>query len=232
MTFKPYYRDDAVTIYHGDCREIVPTLGRFDLLLTDPPYVFKHMGGGGLGAASPFYAEGALEGMTNFDLSQYRDIMLAPSEMIVAFCSRDQILDYAELARDSGRKFDLHVWFKTNAIPFTGNTWKSDLEYIALLWTKKPGWKQCHQSQHSKAYVSPINQDRSHPACKPVALLAKYLEVLDAKNILDPFAGSGTTGRAAKDMGREAVLIEIEERYCEIAARKMEQEVLSLFQDI
>ena len=67
---------------------------------------------------------------------------------------------------------------------------------------------------------------RAHPTEKPVELMAELIGKCDATTILDPFAGSGTTGRAAKDLGRKAVLIEIEERYCEIAARRMGQEVL------
>ena len=66
-----------------------------------------------------------------------------------------------------------------------------------------------------------------HPTQKPVALMSWCISLAgDVQTILDPFAGSGTTGRAAKDLGRKAVLIEIEERYCEIAARRMGQEVL------
>ncbi len=223
----PYYKDEAVTIFHGDCREIVPTLGQFNLLLTDPPYAHKHMDGGGFAAASRFYAGGALDGLNDFDLSQYAEMLIACAPMMVAFCSRDLVPDYAALSRTAGRKFDLHVWHKTNAIPFTANTWKSDLEYIALVWSEKPGWKQCSQERHSKAYISSLCQDKAHPACKPIPLLSKYIEVFDAQTILDPFMGSGTTLRAAKDLGRKAVGIEREERYCEIAARRMSQEVFN-----
>lgn len=225
---KPYYQDNAVTLYHGDCREIVPTLGRFDLLLTDPPYSHKHMDGGGFAAGSKFYAGGALDGLNDFSLAEYQDAMLCASQMMVAFCSRDLIVDYSALARQNGRSFDLHIWHKTNAIPFTANTWKSDIEYICLVWSKKPGWKQLSQEKHSKVWISSLCLDRAHPACKPMGLLRKYIEVFDAQTILDPFAGSGTTGRAAKDLGRKCTMIEREERYCEIAARRMQQEVLPL----
>jgi site-specific DNA-methyltransferase (adenine-specific) len=225
---KPYYQDSAVTIYHGDCREIVPQLGRFDLLLTDPPYAHKHMDGGGFEAASRFYAGGALDGLNDFVLSDFADVLYKPSNFTVAFHSRDLVPDYAQEARSRGLKYDLHFWHKTNAIPFTANTWKSDVEYIALMWSKKPGWVQVSQEQHSKVYASSINTDRSHPAAKPIPLLKKYMHILGAQTILDPFAGSGTTGRAAKDLNKTAVLIEREEKYCEIAANRMAQEVLAL----
>lgn len=224
---KPYFDDGhGHVIYHGDCREILPTLGKVDLVLTDPPYRHAHVDGGGFAAASRFYRDGALRGMNDFDLSEYARILADASPMLIAFHSRDLIHDYSALARAEHRKYDLHVWHKTNAIPFTANTWKSDIEYLSLLWSVKPGWCQQEQSRHSKVYQSPINSDRRHPAAKPIPLLIKYILILDAATIIDPFMGSGTTLRAAKDLGRNAIGIEIEERYCEIAANRLRQEVL------
>lgn len=227
---KPYYEDSksGIVLYHGDCREILPTLPKVDLVLTDPPYSRRHMDGGGFAAARKFYAGGALDGLNNFSLEDYWEVLRDASPMMIAFCSRDLIHDYAKVAACAGRTFDLHVWHKTNAIPFTANTWKSDLEYITLIWDKKPGWVQLSQEMHSKIWISPINPDGAHPAAKPTALLGKYIRVLDARLILDPFMGSGTTLRATKDLGRKCIGIEIEERYCEIAAKRLAQEVLPL----
>jgi site-specific DNA-methyltransferase (adenine-specific) len=222
---KPYYEHAGITIYHGDCREILPGLPSADLVLTDPPYHHVHMDGGGFASARKFYAGGALDGLNDFILDDYWPYLQAASPMLVGFCSRDLIHSYARAANDSGRKFDLHVWYKTNAVPFTANTWKSDVEYIPLLWAKKPGWCQLEQRMHSKVWVSSLNQDDSHPAAKPVDLLQKYLLVLNPQTILDPFMGSGTTLVAAKNLGRTACGIEIEEKYCEIAAKRLSQEV-------
>jgi site-specific DNA-methyltransferase (adenine-specific) len=222
---KPYYQDEAVTIYHGDCREVLPCLEKVDLVLTDPPYAHGHMDGGGFASARRFYAEGALDGLNDFDLSVYSDLLLKAAPMLIAFHSRDLVPDYAALSRSVNRKFDLHVWHKTNAIPFTANTWKSDIEYISLIWESKR-WAQREQHLHSKVYQSPINADDSHPAAKPLRLLKKYIDILDARSVIDPFMGSGTTLRAAKDLNRKAIGIEIEEKYCEIAAQRMAQQVL------
>ena len=222
----PYYEHAGITIYHGDCRDVLPTLGKFDLLLTDPPYVHEHMDGGGFPSAAKLYRSGALQAISSFVLDEHADLLIHAAPMLIAFHSRDLIPDYAALAREHGRKYDLHLWHKTNAIPFTANTWKSDVEYIALIWAKKPGWKQLDQAMHSKVWSSTLLQNKLHPTQKPIALLEKYIEILDAQRILDPFMGSGTTLRAAKDLGRQAIGIEIEERYCEIAAKRMGQEVL------
>lgn len=84
----------------------------------------------------------------------------------------------------------------------------------------------------ARANVVRISKPRGdeHPNVKPVELVSGFIEshTTEGDTILDPFAGSGTTGRAAKDLGRKAVLIEREERYCEIAAKRMAQEVLPL----
>ena len=220
----PYYEHAGITIYHGDCRDVLAALGRFDLILTDPPYAHKHMDGGGFARVEK-YQSGSLKALSSFVLADYADMLIQAAPMLIAFHSRDLIPDYAALAREHGRKYDLHFWHKTDAIPFTANTWKSDVEYIALIWAKRPGWKQLEQAMHSKVWSSATLKNESHPTTKPIALLEKYIEILCAKLILDPFMGSGTTLRAAKDLGRQAIGIEIEERYCEIAAKRMGQEV-------
>ncbi len=159
----PYYDHAGITIYHGDCRQISAGL-HVDLVLTDPPYNHKHVDGGGFASARKFYRDGALYGLQDFDVEEYEMPLLKTATMLVAFHSRDLIPDYAALARRELLNYDLHIWYKNNAIPFTSNTWKSDLEYIALLWSKKPGWIQMEQAMHSKAWISSINNDKSHPA--------------------------------------------------------------------
>jgi len=103
-------------------------------------------------------------------------------------------------------------WSKTNAVPTMAS--------MELAWTNfdKP----------AKEYRGKVGtHDTGHPTQKPLPLFHWCLGLVpEAQTVLDPFAGSGTTGRAAKDLGRKAVLIEREEKYCEIAARRMGQEVL------
>ena len=202
---KPYYyRDSAVTIYHGDCREIVPTLGRFDLLLTDPPYGLGDKWQGGTWGANPMYADAR------------------------RWDQRPEDSDIAALLTTA-----------TNAILWGGNYFTMPPCRGFLLWVKTPPMDTMADAEFAwtsfdrpaKAFVGHRNPDgkRDHPTQKPLGLLTWCLGLVpDAQTVLDPFAGSGTTGRAAKDLGRKAVLIEREEKYCEIAARRMGQEVLAL----
>lgn len=225
-----YYRENGIVIINKDCRLVLPHLPKVDLVLTDPPYIHQHIDGGGFERKARFYAERRLEDISSFDFAAYIDFLAAASDCMVAFHSRDLIFYYATAANQRGLKYDLHVWHKNNAVPFTANTWKSDIEYISLIWSRKPGWVQKQESEHSKVYKSNLEINRQHPAQKPIPLLKKYIEILDAQTILDPFMGSGTTGVACKQLGRKFIGIEIEQKYCDIAIDRLRQEVLPLNQ--
>jgi len=223
---KPYYETELGKLYWGDCLDFIEQLQEesIDLVLTDPPYVHKHIDGGGFARKARFYRERRLENLSDFNFEKYIPPLVNLTKFIIAFHSRDLIGDYVGLARKLGWKYDLHVWYKTNAIPFTNHTWKSDIEYISLLWLKKPGWTQLSQDCYSKIYVSPLEINRLHPTQKPLNLITKYLKVLNPQYVLDPFLGSGTTAVACERLGRQWIGTEIEERYCEIAAKRIEAE--------
>lgn len=198
----PYYQDDAVTIYHGDCREIVPTLGTFDLLLADPPY--------GIGFAAQPTKWQRRAGMTaeSWDDSTV-DLggLLGRAAQSIVWGGNFYTLPISR---------GWLVWFKPDAPPSMGN--------CELAWTSRD--MNMRQITHT---ISATNAERvGHPTQKPLRVMTWSIQQVaeSAQTILDPFAGSGTTGRAAKDLGRKAVLIELEERYCEIAANRMAQTVL------
>ena len=197
---KPYYQDDAVIIYHGDCREIVPTLGKFDLLLTDPPYgLGDRMKGGTWGGSAKY------DKMREWDTT-------TPDIQFLLNLNIPSIIWGGNYFSVPPSRCWLS-WSKTNVV--------TTMASMELAWTNfdKP----------SKEYRATVGQHTlGHPTQKPLALMTWCINLAgDVQNILDPFAGSGTTGRAAKDLGRKATLIEREERYCEIAAKRMQQEVLN-----
>ncbi len=144
---KPTIETDKYTLYHADCLDVLPTLSGVDAVITDPPYSIKHVDGGGFASAEKFYRGGALSGLCDFQFEQYVSV-LACAPQLVAFHSRDQIESYARLCREKLGNYDLHFWQKTNTLPFTNNTWKSDVEYIAVGWSKK---KHAVVPQHEKS---------------------------------------------------------------------------------
>ena len=214
----PYYQDSAVTIYHGDCREIVPTLGRIDLLLTDPPYLLPVMKGAGC-----FGGRASLTGTQGFTDMGFDSTMLEQFDNWFCFCSKHNLVDV--ISRTGSGKWALIHWCKPNPVPTCNNTYLSDVEYCVHRFSK--GRLFGEMKDKSLFMVHPCgNKETLHPNEKPLALVKKCV-VLGAKQgdtILDPFAGSCTTGRAAKDLGRKCVCIEREERYCEIGAKRMQQE--------
>jgi DNA modification methylase len=211
MLPKPYYQDAAVTIYHGDNRQIVPFLPRFDLLLTDPPY--------GIGASSGVGKYGVMKwgGVSDpkWDESPPPSWLL---EMLLESADRHIIWGGNYYSLPPSRQYliwDKGAGFKNRTFAECEQAWCS-MDGNAKVLTRDP--LACGD------YVG-----KEHPTAKPVALMVWCLGLTpDAKTVLDPFAGSGTTGRACKDIGRQCVLIEREEAYCEIAAKRMGQEVLDL----
>jgi site-specific DNA-methyltransferase (adenine-specific) len=204
---KPYYQDDAVTIYHGDCREIVPTLGRFDLLLTDPPYGIGEDGGkfrGRKGGGHRVLPKMGWDKET--PAKKTFEVVIGACENSIVW-GGNYITDKLPCSRG------WLYWRKLMGGNFADGelAWTS-LDMVVREFTKcnKMGGKE-------------------HPTQKPLELMLWCIGLAgDVQTILDPFAGSGTTGRAAKDLGRKCTLIEQEERYCEIAANRMAQEVLPL----
>jgi len=224
----PYYQDSHVTIYHGDCREIVPTLGRFDLLLTDPPYGTEGLGGG-YGRRQNHSADGR-NGRTilgDKDLSVAREgLALARGSIdvgwAVTFCAARKMSEAVALVPNC-EYFGEIIWDKCT--PGLGYTLRYSHESALVYRIGRPGKPTRALMSVVRYPAGRVDTASRHPHEKPVNFWANVLR-LPGGQILDPFAGSGTTGRAAKDLGRKATLIEREEKYCEIAAKRMSQEVL------
>ncbi len=208
---KPYYDDGkGIVIYHGDCREIVPQLGKFDLLLTDPPYGIGRDGGristSSHGGRKPYDFLGWDKESPK---KETFDLLFEATEFQIIWGAN--YFTYA-LPPSMGWL----VWDKGQDIC------SSDCE---LAFTSFP--KALRRLVLNRVELQ--KDKTNHPTQKPLKLLTWCIQQAgEVQTILDPFMGSGTTLRAAKDLGRKAVGIELEEKYCEIAAKRMQQEVLPL----
>lgn len=234
----PYYDDgNGIVIYHGDCREILPYLPKVDLVLTDPPYLFEPSGGGIMGkSAKDGYSRTNLKRLDDLNCCDFDPSWFLPligSAQLIVFTNKALLPNYLSFAKDGGRLFDLHFLQKNNPTPVKESAFLPELEYIVL--SKNPRSyfdnSQPFELYRKAHYVQQLKGDQKcHPAEKPVDVLAQYISVCCPNDgtVLDPFMGSGTTLRAGKDLGRKCIGIEIEEKYCEIAAKRLAQEVLSL----
>ena len=214
---KPYYQDDAVTIYHGDCRDVMTTL-RLGVcaLVTDPPYGIAH-------SSNRPGAPRRGQQIQNDDSTDVRDDVLlnwsGSPAVVFGSCRKPPppLVWRAVLVWDKGG----HVGMGDLSLP-----WKQNWEHIYIHGRGFEGRRGTGVLRFNA--LPPWGGEFTHPHEKPVELMRELISKCPPLTILDPFMGSGTTLRAAKDLGRKAIGIEIEERYCEIAAKRCAQEVLDL----
>jgi site-specific DNA-methyltransferase (adenine-specific) len=204
---KPYYEASGITIFHGDCREILPTITA-DVIVTDPPYGIADIWQGGFGSGWGKAREKA-------SLRNSWDGKPADVGCILELGLPSIIWggNYFNLPASRGWL----VWRKEVNPTLT-------LGDAELAWTNLDQVIRVFDHPRSKVTGKLVPE---HPTTKPLPLMLWCLGFLQSGVVLDPFMGSGTTLVAAKNLGRRAIGIEIEERYCEIAARRLSQEVLN-----
>ena len=212
---KPYYDHGGITIYNADCRDVLPGLGPVDLVLTDPPYGMnwntntdRFSGGSAASAGRRGLGKG------NQDKIIGDDEPFDPTPWLTF----DRVILWG--SNHFGARLPVGttlVWIKRLDPAF--GSFLSDAE---VAWMKGGHGVYCHRDLAMMAEA----KNRKHPSQKPVGLMKWCIEKSKATGtILDPFMGSGTTLRAAKDLNRKAIGIEVSEEYCSIAARRLEQEV-------
>lgn len=203
---KPYYRKGGITIYHGNCREIVPTLPKVELLLADPPY--------GIDFDTDyrrFSREGIVKPGTNHARVRGDKTAFDPEPWLHF---PKVILWGANCFSDKLPKGRWLVWDKRFA------NGKAFLTQAETAWMNSGHSVQLY-SETSQGFIR--SEPVQHPTQKPVGLMEWCIEKSRTTGlILDPYLGSGTTLVAAKNLKRQAIGIEIEERYCEIAARRLD----------
>jgi site-specific DNA-methyltransferase (adenine-specific) len=209
----PYYEHGRITIYHGDCREWMPAA---DVIVSDPPYGIAYRGGGGgnlIHSKRRRKKESIVGDSIPFDpspLLNYQHVALFGAQ------------HYYDRLPAGGT---LHVWDKrgdykpvhTADVDMVWINRKEVARKLRVVWRGL-----CREVENRQPIV--------HPTQKPVRVMEWVVGMFPRGVVLDPFMGSGSTLVAANRLGYSAIGIEIEERYCEIAAKRLQQEVLPLEQ--
>jgi site-specific DNA-methyltransferase (adenine-specific) len=241
-----YYDDDVCTIYHGDMFDVLPTLAGVGAVITDPPYSSG-------GAFRGDRAQQTSVKYVNSTTLAYRPEFAGDNRdqrSFLAWCAL--WLNAARAACDPGSPVACFTDWRqlptmTDALQAGGWIWRG-----VAVWSKKYGrpnpagfssaaeflvWGTNGPASEQNAYPEGVYEcsttpadERTHIAQKPEAVMRWATRLARPGTvILDPFMGSGTTLRAAKDMGCRAIGIEVDERYCEIAAKRLGQGVLPLW---
>lgn len=232
----PYYQDDLVTIYNGDARDVLADLGDTgDVWLMDPPY----SSGGFQEAGRSSGSIGKMGAETKDDRIGYDTLSTRGYTLLV----RD-VLRYSRSALEIGVFTDWRMWTTTaDSLEYAGymmramvvwakgnngigRPWRNQHELIAY-GMRQPSRKD-RIAKHGNVIECPRSGNRHHATEKPLELVRKVLDNMEGDLVVDPFMGSGTTLLAAKSLGRRAIGIEVDERYCEVAASRLSQDVLGL----
>ncbi len=201
---KPYYDEDGITIYCADCRDVLPLLPKVDLVLTDPPYGHGDRWAGGTWGAASMYA---------VDAKRWDAEAVDPALLRHAVDQGEHSIVWG------GNYFTLppsRCW-----LSWEKSSRMATLADFELAWTSF--------DRPAKSFREDRNPDgkRYHPTQKPLSLIMWCISFSPSSGlILDPFMGSGTTLVAAKQLGRRAIGIEIEQKYCDIAIERLRQTVL------
>ncbi|HAT1504156.1 TPA: site-specific DNA-methyltransferase [Corynebacterium striatum] len=208
---QPYYQDEYVTLYHGDCLELADAWVGADVLVTDPPYGMAYQSGWVHGRI-----DRPIAGDQNTNLRD-QALELWGDRPAIAFGKWNQPRPEATRQR--------LIWSKAPD-PGMGDLtspWGNSDEEIYVLGKGFIGKRGPNVLTYQKP---PVSNRPDHPTPKPVPLMEHLIQRCPPGVIADPFAGSGATLRAAKNLGRHAVGVELEEKYCEIIANRLAQEVL------
>jgi len=245
---KPYFEEAGTTIYHGDCREILIALPdeSIDCIWTDPPYGHKNADGDFLSKRSEIMGDGigtTQSPIANDDQESMRAVVDYMLTQAARLLRRDSCCccccggggpspTFAWLAQrmDEGGLSFFHsvIWDKKN--PGIGWRFRRQHEMIMVAHRSSGSLRWNDEIGALRNVLSePAPTDRVHPNEKPLALVARFLAhmTMPGDTILDPFMGSGTTLVAAKNLNRKAIGIELSEKYCEIAAKRLSQQVMN-----
>jgi site-specific DNA-methyltransferase (adenine-specific) len=239
---RPYYEHAGITIYHGDALFVLPELSGIGAVVTDPPYssggafrgdrmcstIAKYVQGGTLEYRSEFAGDNRDQrgflAWSSLWLSAARTASY-PGAPIVSFTDWRQLPILTDALQAGGWTWrGLATWWKPG-IRMQRGSFSHSAEYL-IHGTNGPSDRDYDGAQQN-VFQCPAMDDKEHIAQKPLPVMRWILSVLPPGCVvLDPFMGSGSTLRAAKDTGRIGVGIDIDERYCEMAARRLAQEVL------
>lgn len=239
---KPYYSDDLVTLYHGDCREVLADTGdrSVDVVITDPPFdarTHSMARSNRNGYGTPGRGNRTLYGNADTAFACWDHTMQCDFFTTLGRVTRRWVV--SNLASDTAFRFEIEppeglkmlrvgAWIKTNPMPIiSADRPAMGWEPIAYMHRAdtKPTWNGGGRAAN---YVLPTSRGSGHPTQKPIHMVRDWVRKFSdhGDTVLDPCMGTGTTIRAAVDEGRRAIGIEIDERWCEYTARRLDQMAL------
>lgn len=250
----PYYDRGGIQIFHADCLAVLPQLGPVDHVITDPPYsrdVYMRLGmpnthkgsetPGRLGIGNHQYSSVSIERLAAGAIGTVDDLIdpcatefaRIVTRWCLAFSDAEAIHRWREALISSGMRYvRTGAWVKPDPMPqFSGDRPAVGFEPCTIVHAQGPMRWNGGGKPAVWTHNTAKGDDRpDHPCPKPLPLMRELVSLFTDPGdlVLDPFMGSGTTAAACKQLGRRCIGIEIEEKWAEVAAKRLEQEVLPL----
>lgn len=247
---KPYYSHEGIEIYHGDAREGIQSVGAFDSTITSPPYNLNTR----VNQKREFISRQIVTDEFSTKYGQYDDNLhpdayhemtseiltqcLSASEKVfwnVQLATGNKLALFKMMAEYGDKLKEIAIWDKGAAQPaMKDQTFNSVFEFILIFDNHDPLVRQFNEAQFPRGEMDNVwrvprsrSISKTHKATYPIELVEKCFQVHKPKRVLDPFMGSGTTLDAARSNGIAAVGFDIDESYCEIAAKRLEQQIMN-----
>lgn len=229
---KPYYEENGVIIYNADCRDVLPELEPVSIVITDPPYKIHAESGGGLHNKRSWLKNIHKAEIDSFDPEYFLygiKNVLDPFHAYI-FCSKSLLKDYISWFEKMNLNWELLIYAKQNPIPTKNNKYLSDKEYCFFVRTPSKCYFNNNAifNKYKTVQTIAVTKNIYHPAEKNIGYIKDRIIISTKKAdiILDPFMGSGTTLVAAKQLGRKAIGIETNKKYCDVAIQRLKQNYL------
>jgi len=232
---KKEWKEYGITAYHGDCLDILPTLEKVDLVLTDPPYLIKNTNSGKSSrlckSIQKMNDEIESADITSGVSNEFIDLVKQDKTNFYVWCNGKQIPQYLNKFIGLGCNFDILIWNKTNAMPLFSNKYLTDKEYCLYF---KNG-NLCHPVNYEDAktvFYQPINvmdkKEYNHPTIKPLNIIRTLVRnsSKEGEFVLDMFGGSGTTAVACIKENRRCIIIEKDKEYFDIMCQRIEDAII------
>lgn len=205
----------------ADCYEVLPSLGRFDCFVSDPPYLFNTSGGGRFRKDRPNMDDIKDAGLdTGFDTSIINPL-LYPSAVV--FCHNNQLHEVLPYLAGVYSRYAMCFWEKTNPLPVANKHYQANIEPYIHAWSA--GHHPVGELADKKRTILTKNgkSKYGHPTVKPDEVMMKIMRNVNGDSVVDPFMGTGSTIVAAMKMGKRAVGIERRRDYFDIACKRIEE---------
>lgn len=222
---------DCVTLYCGDCREILPSIERADHVLFDPPYekrMHAAKSGKGNSAATKQIAALDFQSIDGMREEIAREVQRISQGWSITFCTPEGVAPWRDAYEAAGSRYKRAcVWHKPDATPqLNGQGPGMGVEMFTAVWhaAGHSRWNGGGKLGHYTAFTHSRDREGTHPTEKPLSLMVALVNDFTdhGQLILDPFMGSGTTGVACAKRGRDFIGIEINEKYFDVSRRRID----------